>query len=601
MAPRALTLKYRPQVFADLVGQDHVTSVLTAALESGRVAQAFLFAGARGVGKTTSARILAKALNCQNRKSGAEPCGTCNSCVEIAAGVSLDVLEIDGASNRGIADVQQLRENVRFAPTGGRHRVVIIDEVHQLSGDAFAALLKTLEEPPAHLVFIFATTDPQKLPDTIRSRTQRFDFARVPIRRVADRLLEIQKRESSDAAEGVQFELTDGAALLIAHKGEGSMRDAVSALDQVVSAGERTIDEALVRRVLGIPDHEAYFRVAGAVFSRDPKSALQELHAAFEKGLDPRELAEGLAEHFRNVLVLKVDPERGHDLVAASNEDLAQLKQQGEGWADTDLLRLMRLAAEAQWPMRDSPQPLVHLEAAVLQMATLEPAESVAALIARLEALEKRLAGSPAAAGAPRTAAAPARSAAPGARTHGFAAPASMPALGAAPATPATGFTPPRASEPMAPRPVPTATPRAPFTPAAMSTPAAIADDVTLDDGVASAWKQTIARVNERKRMLGAFLEEIRLVGVAGDALVLAMDDLHRSVIDSSEHRPIVHEELARAFGRPIEFRCTAGEPVTPAQRAAQADSLKPMIDRAMEVFDGEVIDRAGRGGERST
>src|SRR5438046_1506860 len=242
MAPRPLTLKYRPQVFADLVGQDHVTSVLTAALESGRVAQAFLFTGARGVGKTTSARILAKALNCENRGKAAdvgssaaasaaggrgtahpkaEPCGVCSSCVEIAAGVSLDVLEIDGASNRAIADVQALRENVRFAPTGGRHRVVIIDEVHQLSGDAFAALLKTLEEPPAHLVFIFATTDPQKLPDTIRSRTQRFDFARVPIRRVADRLLEIQKREAADA-DGIRFELTDGAALLIAHKGEGS-------------------------------------------------------------------------------------------------------------------------------------------------------------------------------------------------------------------------------------------------------------------------------------------------------------------------------------------------------------------------------------------
>ena len=630
MAPRALTLKYRPQVFADLVGQDHVTSVLIAAIESGRVAQAFLFTGARGVGKTTSARILAKALNCHNRGSAAaggregskaEPCGTCASCTEIAAGVSLDVLEIDGASNRGIADVQQLRENVRFAPTGGRHRVVIIDEVHQLSGDAFAALLKTLEEPPAHLVFIFATTDPQKLPDTIRSRTQRFDFARVPIRRVADRLLEIQKRESADVADGVKFKLTDGAALLIAHKGEGSMRDAVSALDQVVSAGEASIDEALVRRVLGIADREAYFLVAGAVFARDPRQALEQLHAAFEKGLDPRELAEGLAEHFRNVLVLKVDPERGHDLVAASNEDLARLKQQGEGWADTDLLRLMRLAAECQWPMRDSPQPLVHLEAAVLQMATLEPAESVAALIARLEALEKRLSGrASAGATAPRTAAAAPQGsraergsgAAPGARSEptrsmgpGFSAPAlgtDAPARPPAPVPPPPGFTPPRASEPaVPPRPVPTATRPAPFTPAAMSAPAAVADDVALDEGVASAWKQTIARVNERKRMLGAFLEEIRLVGVAGGALVLAMDDLHRSVIDSSEHRPIVHEELARAFGRPIEFRCTAGEPVTPAQRAAQAADLKPMIDRAMEVFDGEVIDRAGRGGDRTT
>ena len=268
MASRALTLKYRPQVFADLVGQDHVTHVLLAALSSGRVAHAFLFTGARGVGKTTSARILAKALNCENRKPGkGEPCGTCTSCTEIASGVSLDVLEIDGASNRGIADVQQLRESVRFTPTGGRHRVVIIDEVHQLSGDAFAALLKTLEEPPAHLVFIFATTDPQKLPDTIRSRTQRFDFARVPIRRVADRLLEIQKRETADA-DGVQFKLSDGAALLIAHKGEGSMRDAVSALDQAVSAGEPEIDEALVRRVLGIADRESFFEIAHAIVDR---------------------------------------------------------------------------------------------------------------------------------------------------------------------------------------------------------------------------------------------------------------------------------------------------------------------------------------------
>src|SRR5262245_16941379 len=288
MAHRALALKYRPQVFSDLVGQDHVSLVLTRAIESGRIAHAYLFTGARGVGKTTTARVLAKALNCERRASGqqagADPCNACTSCTEITSAVSLDVAEIDGASNRGIADVQALREKVRFAPTGGRYRVVIIDEVHQLSNDAFAALLKTLEEPPPHLVFIFATTDPQKLPDTIRSRTQRYDFARVPLRKIADRLLDIQKREAADK-EGVKFTLTEGAALLIAHKSEGSMRDAVSALDQVVSSGEPKVDEALVRRVLGIADREVYFTLADAIVKRDPKDALRAVHEAFEKGL----------------------------------------------------------------------------------------------------------------------------------------------------------------------------------------------------------------------------------------------------------------------------------------------------------------------------
>ncbi len=404
MSHRALTLKYRPQVFADLIGQDHVSLVLTRAIESGRAAHAYLFTGARGVGKTTSARILAKALNCERRKAGklkgADPCNACTSCTEITSGVSLDVAEIDGASNRGIADVQALREKVRFAPTGGNHRVVIIDEVHQLSNDAFAALLKTLEEPPPHLVFIFATTDPQKLPDTIRSRTQRFDFARVPIRKVADRLIEIQKRESKDA-DGVKFTLTEGAALLIAHKGEGSMRDAVSALDQVVSAGEPEIDEALVRRVLGIADREVFFTMAEAVVRRAAAAALRAVHEAFDKGLDPKDIVEGLAEHVRHLLVLKVDP-KGGDLVPLAAEDLARLREQGKDWSEGDLLRLLKIASEAAWPMRDSAQPLVHLEAAVMQMATLESGEALGDVLAKLEALEARLAGAP---GAPPRAA----------------------------------------------------------------------------------------------------------------------------------------------------------------------------------------------------
>ena len=601
---RALALKYRPQVFGDLVGQEHVTAVLERAVESGRVAHAYLFTGARGVGKTTSARILAKALNCEKRKKGADPCNQCTSCTEITAGVSLDVAEIDGASNRGIADVQALREKVRFSPTGGRYRIVIIDEVHQLSNDAFAALLKTLEEPPAHLVFIFATTDPQKLPDTIRSRTQRFDFARVPLRKVADRLQEIAKREKADP-EGTRFTLSEGASLLIAQKSEGSMRDAVSALDQVVSAGEEKIDEELVRRVLGIADREAFFAIAGAITARDPKAALTALHAAFAKGIDASELASGLSEHIRHLLVLAVDP-GADDLIPVSHEDLARLRKQTEGWSEQDLLRLLRLASEVATPMKESPQPLVHLEAAVLQMATLEPGDTLATLLARLEALEQRLAS-----GAP--APAPAATARPGG--SGPSTPPRPPARSTAPpATVRASSAPPRAAAPPAssppPSPIKATTATSPAIAAvdeggvalAIASPASDAIAVTVaatDDESATRWLALIETVNEKKPLLGAFLHGSRFVGIQDECLVVAMDDLHRAVVDEKDNRALIALEVPRLFGRPLGIRCVApGD--GPIRRRPTEEDVRPAIERAIQWFDGEVIDPSGRASERS-
>ena len=669
MAHRALALKYRPQTFSDMIGQEHVTSVLTRALEGGRVAHAYLFTGARGVGKTTCARLIAKALNCQQRgldgRSAAEPCNDCTSCQEITTGVSLDVAEIDGASNRGIADVQALREKVRFSPTGGKHRVVIIDEVHQLSNDAFAALLTTLEEPPPHLVFVFATTDPQKLPETIRSRTQRFDFARVPLRKVADRLLDVRSREAADR-EGIAFTLTEGAALLLAHKSEGSMRDAVSGLDQVISSGEAEVNEELVRRVLGIADREAFFTIAGAILAREPKAALRALHQAFDKGLDARDLAEGLSEHVRHLLILKVDPEAG-DLVALAREDLERLKAQGESWSENDLLRLLRLASEASWPMRDSPQPLIHLEAAVLQMATLEPGETLAEILERLAALEQRLAGTPAAGPGGRSAGPPdSRSGSPGGarvppaplpggargamgagsppRAAGAETPSGAPPLAAGSGAP---FVPPISLPPIGPGAsfVPQASPRAgspgdgprvtgpavgsvgtgpaarapgmaavaspltsdaPLAPAAgavwpeialgVGAPAATLEgEVVRGEETERCWCETLAGINARKRMLGAFLEESRFVGLVGDALVVAMDDLHRTVVEEKENRALVQDEAKRAFGRALALRCAPLDSPLPRRRPALED-VAPMVERAIEFFQGEAIEPQRRG-----
>jgi len=627
MSHRALALKYRPQRFSDLVGQDQVAAVLERAVERNRVAHAYLFTGSRGVGKTTTARILAKALNCERRASGAqagaEPCNECTSCLEITSGVSLDVAEIDGASNRGIADVQALREKVRFTPTGGRYRVVIIDEVHQLSNDAFAALLKTLEEPPPHLVFVFATTDPQKLPDTIRSRTQRFDFARVPLRKLAARVTEIARREAEDPA-GVTFTLSEGAALLIAQKAEGSVRDAVSALDQVVSAGEAEVSEELVRRVLGIADREAFFGVAAAILARDPKATLAKLHEAFEKGLDATDLAEGLSEHIRHLLILRVDPGAA-ELVPATAEEIARMREQAHGWPETDLLRLLRLISESVWPMRDSPQPLILLEAAVLQMASLEPGETLAELLERLEALEQRLEGSTRgpAAGPPSTrVASPAPSAAtrsagaggagaspPSASASGPRAPAeemrAAPAeeMRAAPPAEEMRPAPARASaDDATSRPTPirlhasevAVAERSPAPAGGTASAAATATLDAIDPELLTGWSQVIAAINEKKRMLGAFLQECQFLGLGPHAILLGMDDLHRAVVDERDNRAMVAGEAARVFGRRLAIQyAPLGTPPRPKAR-----DLDPLIDRTIAWFEGEPVERSSQNPE---
>ena len=288
--------RYRPQTFEEIIGQEHVSKTLANAIANGRIAHAYIFSGPRGVGKTTTARIFAKAVNCEKGPTPT-PCNTCPSCVAITKGNSLDVYEIDGASNRGIDEIRNLREKIRFAPSMGKYRVYIIDEVHMLTKEAFNALLKTLEEPPEHVIFIFATTEIHRVPATILSRCQRFDFRRMPIKTIMNHLRQICQ------AENIRIE--EDALLQIAKKADGSMRDSQSILDQLISYSGNEIKFENVAQALGVIHQDEFFNLTEYIRNSDVKNIILATNKIFQTGYDLNEFLLGLEEHFRNILVLK--------------------------------------------------------------------------------------------------------------------------------------------------------------------------------------------------------------------------------------------------------------------------------------------------------
>src|SRR5213595_474179 len=296
MSYQVLARKWRPKRFAELVGQEHVVRALSNALDSDRMHHAFLFTGTRGVGKTTIARIFAKSLNCE-RGQGAEPCGECAACMDIDAGRFVDLLEIDAASNTGVDDVRALIENAQYMPARGRTKVYLIDEVHMLSKSAFNALLKTLEEPPGHVKFILATTEPEKVLPTILSRCQRYDFRNIPTREIAGHLRDICKQEKIKAG--------DDALIMVAKAGAGSMRDALSLLDRLLSVGDKELTAETVEQMLGLPKAQLLFDLAQAVGGGDVKSVLKQTDAIVNGGLSVDSLIAALVDHLRNLLVLR--------------------------------------------------------------------------------------------------------------------------------------------------------------------------------------------------------------------------------------------------------------------------------------------------------
>jgi DNA polymerase-3 subunit gamma/tau len=357
-----LARRYRPQTFADLVGQEPVAQALTNALQSGRVAHAYLFTGARGVGKTSTARILAKALNCEKGPT-ATPCNVCETCRSIAAGDDVDVLEIDGASNRGIDEVREIRQNVQFRPTRSRFKIYIVDEVHMLTGPAFNALLKTLEEPPSHVKFIFATTEVQKIPITILSRCQRFDFAGISTARIVACLRQVV------AGEGLQAE--DEALELVARRAGGSMRDAQSLLDQLLAFGENQLTAAHVHRLLGTADEDRVAELAAAVLARDGKQALALLAKSADEGVQAGEILDQLIEYWRDLMVACAAGVEGPTLGVTGRHREALKERAAQVKLDTVLAGLDILVS-AKARARGSNHGRVLLEMALVRLSRLE-------------------------------------------------------------------------------------------------------------------------------------------------------------------------------------------------------------------------------------
>jgi DNA polymerase-3 subunit gamma/tau len=365
--------KWRPQRFEDVVGQEHITSTLKNAIKEKRIAHAYLFTGPRGVGKTTTARILAKTLNCENRKNS-EPCNECEMCKSIQNSQLIDIIEIDAASNRGIDEIRSLRDSVKYSPTRGKYKVYIIDEVHMLTKESFNAFLKTLEEPPEHIIFIFATTDVHKLPLTIISRCQRYDFRRIQLDKIKETLKMIADEE--------KIAIDDKTLTIIAKKADGALRDAESYFDQIVAFSKGKIDAELVTQMLNLIDEEIFFKISDAVIEKDFKVVFQTSEKIYENGWDFGDFVDGLIEHFRNILSASVTDSTN----AIETADIYKTRylDYKDKFSESDILRLLNFLNKSQQELRFSQNQKLKIEIILSHLIALESSKTISELISEV-------------------------------------------------------------------------------------------------------------------------------------------------------------------------------------------------------------------------
>ncbi|MBA2225028.1 DNA polymerase III subunit gamma/tau [Thermogemmata fonticola] len=584
--------RYRPQQFADLIGQEHVAQALVQALESGRVAHAYLFTGARGVGKTSTARILAKALNCVHGPTP-YPCDTCDICQAIATGEDVDVVEIDGASNRGIEDARDLRQSVGFRPVRSRFKIFIIDEVHMLTREAFNALLKTLEEPPPHVKFIFATTEVQKIPITILSRCQRFDFAHVRPAQIAQHLQRIVQKEGREAEPE--------ALRLVARKAAGSMRDAQSLLDQLLAAESGCLTVQRVRQVLGLSSEEQVLQLAEAVFRRDAAGALQLLQQWYDQGLQAGELIDQLIAHWRNLMLLKCGGFEVRELPVDTGA-IDALRQQVEQVSLDTILAGLDVWTAVKARLRDAYQAQILLEMAVVRLARMEELLSVGALWQQLMQGGGSL-GGPA----------------------GGSSPASNPAASRSSSGPRTGTMPPAGTAPPT-RSAPSASSGSSIGAKRMEGLAASEPSGPIPltpETVAEVWSECLRRLTDRFPILANHLKQALPPAISGPNTVVirfpAPYNLAYEACSQNEHfARRLEETLLAVTGQPVAVRYervptlggsgSAGEAssglaglpasgmVPPGPGSASgSDPRRPWLDwplfrKAIETLDAQII-----------
>lgn len=538
MSYQVFARKWRPQVFEDVVGQGHITKTLQNAISTNRLAHAFLFSGPRGVGKTTTARILAKALNCKQGPTPT-PCGICDPCIETAAGTSVDVIEIDGASNRGIEHIRELRETVKYAPVGGKYKVYVIDEVHMLTNEAFNALLKTLEEPPPHVIFIFATTEPQKIPATIHSRCQRYGFKRIALSEIATKLREITDKEG--------IKISDQGLNLIARAAEGSMRDSQSLLDQAVSYSGMEIRNEDLQAILGAVAQETLKTFADDLLARNASGLLRQIDTLLEQGQDMRQFLASMVEHLRNLIITRVAKEAG-PIIELPTADLESIKQQAVGTDTERLIMLFDSLSRTLEEMRWSPHQRFTLEVGLVKACSVVTLKPLGEVLDRMKSLEAQLGtGGQVTAGKPEAV-----------RER----PASYVSL----------------------------TRSSPSVPPAATGTAPVPGD---------PWGKILALLKHKKASLASVLGTSKVINSTSDTLVVGIKgtNFQLELAEQKESRDLIAQLAAEVLGRQVQvkYQLLVDEKKNPPKgtqpKKPSPTEQDPFLEDTLSIFDGQIIE----------